>query len=111
MAVAFATEVVEGLKEAGVSFLCILPDSRLGDVFDLAVADPALTVVPCANEWEGVTIAAGAWLGGKKAAMVMENSGLRLAREHVARLGAGHGRHVPLVDHHRGAMGDRMSWS
>lgn len=111
MAVAFAQEVVEGLKEAGVSFLCILPDSRLGDVFDLAVADPALTVVPCANEWEGVTIAAGAWLGGKKAAMVMENSGLRVASEPLARLGHTNGLPVLLVMSYRGDMGDRMSWS
>lgn len=106
-----AREVVEGLKDAGVSFVCILPDSRLVDVYDLATADPALQIVSCANEWEGVTIAAGAWLGGKKSAMVMENSGLRVASEPLARLGHTNGLPVLLIMSYRGDMGDRMSWS
>jgi sulfopyruvate decarboxylase subunit alpha len=111
MSGSLAQEVVEGLKEAGVTFLCILPDSRLADVYEAASADPALQVISCANEWEGVTIAAGAWLGGKKSAMVMENSGLRVASEPLARLGHTNGLPVLLVMSYRGDMGDKMSWS
>ena len=57
-----AALVVEGLKEAGIDFLTVLSESWLHEVHRQVVADPFFTVVPVANEADGVGICAGTWL-------------------------------------------------
>ncbi|MBI2305655.1 MAG: sulfopyruvate decarboxylase [Chloroflexi bacterium] len=111
MKIAIAQEIVSGLKEAGITFVCYLPDSWLKEVYQLVTEDPHFQAVLVTNEGEGVAVCAGAWLGGKGAAMIMENSGLRVASEALARLGLGHGIPVFLVMSYRGDLGDRDWWA
>lgn len=103
-----AALVVNGLKEAEISFLTVLPESWLFEVHRRVNADPFFTVVPVANESDGVGICAGAWLGGKKSAILMENSGLRVACESLARL---QGIPVLLLMSYRGDWGDAPWWA
>src|SRR4051795_7459714 len=67
-------EIIASLKAAGVTFACYLPDSWLADVERRLHDEPSFTVVPVVNEGEGVAMCAGAWLGGKRSVMLMENS-------------------------------------
>lgn len=106
-----AREVVAGLKGAGITFISYLPDSWLKEVYGLVQEDPAFLTVPATNEGEGVCLCVGAWLGGKRAAMIMENSGLRVACEPLARLGLGHGLPVLLLMSYRGDFGDPDWWA
>lgn len=103
-----AALVVKGLKEADISFLTVLPESWLFEVHRRVSADPFFTVVSVANESEGVGICAGTWLGGKKSAILMENSGLRVACESLARL---QGIPVLLLMSYRGDWGDAPWWA
>ena len=48
------------------------------------------------NEGVGFSVCAGAWLGGKKPVLIMENSGLRVAAEYIARISLG-GRIAPFL--------------
>ena len=100
--------VVQGLKEAGIGFLTTLSESWLFEVHRKVSKDPFFTVVPVANEAEGVGICAGTWLGGKKSAILMENSGLRVACESLARL---QGIPVLLLMSYRGDWGDAPWWA
>jgi sulfopyruvate decarboxylase subunit alpha len=68
-------------------------------------------MIPVVNEGEGVAICAGMWLGGKRAAMLMENSGVRMACEELARLGLGQGVPVFMIMPFRGDIGDGFSWA
>ena len=71
-----AKRLVQGLKDAGIDFVTYLPETRLSQIVPLIRDDPAMTLIAAANEQEAVTIAAGATLGGKQAAVYMENTGI-----------------------------------
>jgi sulfopyruvate decarboxylase subunit alpha len=103
-----AVLVVEGLKVAGINHLTVLSESWLFEVHRHLENDPFFTIVPVANEGDGVSICAGMWLGGKRCAILMENSGLRVACEALARL---QGLPVLMLMGYRGDWGDPAWWA
>ena len=52
-----AKRIVGGLKEAGISFVSYLPETRLSEIVPVLREDPSFMVVPVANEAEAVSIA------------------------------------------------------
>ena len=72
-------EAYSALKEVGVNFVSGLPDGWQRDLHELIEGDNEMQYVPVCNEGVGFALCAGAWLGGKKSALIMENSGLRVA--------------------------------
>jgi sulfopyruvate decarboxylase subunit alpha len=103
--------VIRGLKDAGVEVVCYLPDSLLKELYPALDADPDIRTIQVTNEGEGAAICGGVFLSGKKAALVMENSGLRAAVEHLARLGLGAGIPVIMIMSHRGDLGENNWWA
>ena len=87
----YLPEMIDSLKAAGINFASGLPDSWLRYVVQAVEKDPHFTFVPVCNEGVGFGVCAGAWLGGKKPVLMMENSGLRVASETIARLNFGGG--------------------
>lgn len=73
---ALAADLVKGLKSAGVDFVTYLPETRLSQIVPLIRDDPEMELIQTASEQEAVTIAAGATLGGKQAAVYMESTGI-----------------------------------
>ena len=61
--------IVAGLKRAGIDLVVSLPDQWLGDLINRCDADPDIMHVKLAREDDGVGICAGAFLGGRKAAI------------------------------------------
>ncbi len=74
-----ARRLVRSLKDAGINFVTYLPETRLSQIIPLIRDDPEMELIGVANESEAVTIAAGATLGGKQAAVYMENTGIYTA--------------------------------
>jgi len=72
---AAATEIVSGLKEAGINFVATLPDINLAQLLRAVEDDRDLLHVPLCREEEGIGICAGAYLVGRKCAAVMQNGG------------------------------------
>lgn len=103
--------VVKEMKAAGIRLVAYLPDSALCAIHLLTREDPYFQLVPVTNEGEGVAVAAGAWLGGKKAIMIMESSGLRVASEALARLGMQLTIPALLLMSYRGSLGDGNWWA
>lgn len=103
--------VIRGLKAAGVSVATYLPDSLLKELYPALDADPDIRAIPVTNEGEGAAIAGGVFLSGKRAVLVMENSGLRAAAEHLARLGLGAGIPVVMIMSYRGELGEKNWWA
>ena len=68
--------IVQGLKKAGVNFVATLPDLKIVEVIKAVDKDPDIKHVPLCREEEGVGICAGAYLTGKKTALLMQNGGL-----------------------------------
>src|ERR671919_2139365 len=90
-----AKRIVQGLKDAGVNFVTYLPETRLSQIVPLIRDDPKMQLIAAASEQEAVTIAAGAALGGKQAAVYMENTGLYVSSYSLLTVGKQLG--VPLL--------------
>ncbi|MDO5809688.1 MAG: sulfopyruvate decarboxylase subunit alpha [Methanobrevibacter sp.] len=72
-----STEAIyDGLKDAGIDFIVSVPCVNLSRLLDMIDEDPEITHIPVTREEEGIGICAGAYLGGKRTAILMQNSGL-----------------------------------
>ncbi len=103
--------VIAGLKAAGISVVCYLPDSLFKELYPALDAEPGIRTIRVTNEGEGAAICGGVWLSGKKAALVMENSGLRASIEPLARMGMGAGIPVFMLMSYRGDLGENNWWA
>lgn len=68
-------DIVEGLRANDVRFIAHVSDSVLAPIVRLLEADPAFTVVTLTREEEGVGLLTGAYLGGRRGALLMQSSG------------------------------------
>ena len=62
--------------DAGFDFYTGVPCSFLTPLIDGVLADKRLTYIAASSEGEAVAIASGAWLAGRKTAVMCQNSGL-----------------------------------
>jgi sulfopyruvate decarboxylase subunit alpha len=104
-------QVIAGLKAAGVSVVCYLPDSLLQELYPALDKDPDIRTIRVTNEGEGAAICGGIWLSGKRSALIMENSGLRASLEPLARMGMGAGIPVVMIMSYRGDLGESNWWA
>ena len=95
MNIELANRTVVGLKEAGINFVSYIPETRLSEILPVLAADGSFTLVPVASEAEAVGIAAGASLGGKRAAVYMEGTGLFVSTYNLLTVGERYG--VPML--------------
>ena len=102
--------VIEGLKEAEVTHIVTVPDSKLKELYPALAADPYFRYIPVTNEGEGVAVVAGLMLGGKGAVMLMENSGFRVAIEPLSRLGHTYEIPVFMIMSYVGEIGEKNWW-
>jgi sulfopyruvate decarboxylase subunit alpha len=103
-------EALAGMRQAGIDFVSGLPDGWLRNIHAAVRSDPAIIYVPVCNEGVGFSVCAGAWLGGKRPLLVMENSGLRVASEYVARIGMAAEIPVTMLMSYRGDVGETEHW-
>ncbi|HMA79743.1 MAG TPA: thiamine pyrophosphate-binding protein, partial [Candidatus Binatia bacterium] len=70
-----AQTIAKGLRDAGINLVATLPDVNLSEL--LCEVDEARDFihVPLCREEEGIGICAGAYLVGKKCAIIMQNGG------------------------------------
>ena len=104
-------EVLTGLREARVSISCFLPESLMKELYPALVLAEDIRAIPVTNEGEGAAICGGVWLSGKRAVLVMENSGIRAAAEALARLGLGARIPVVMIMSYRGDIGEPNWWA
>ena len=64
------------LKSQRVRQVSYVPDAGHRRLIELCHADRSMTAVPLTTEEEGIGLAAGAWLGGERAALLMQSSGV-----------------------------------
>jgi sulfopyruvate decarboxylase alpha subunit len=69
-------EVHRELAAAGVQLVGYVPDAGHKRLIELCQADAAMRAVVLTTEEEGIGLAAGAWLGGEKTALLMQSSGV-----------------------------------
>jgi sulfopyruvate decarboxylase subunit alpha len=100
-------QIVSIIEDAGVDIVCSVPCNLLGGVIELLDAGPVRHVAVTREE-EGVGIAAGAALAGKRPLVLMQNSGLGNCVNALASLTRLYGLPLFLLMSHRGGVSERI---
>jgi len=69
-------DIFAALKAAGIRQIGYVPDAGHTRLIERIQADPEIRAVGLTSEEEGIGLAAGAWLGGQRAALLMQSSGV-----------------------------------
>jgi sulfopyruvate decarboxylase alpha subunit len=75
-AIDWPADIHKALSAAEVRQVAYVPDAGHARLIKLCEADPSMRLVPLTTEEEGVGLAAGAWLGGERAVLLMQSSGV-----------------------------------
>ncbi len=73
---AWPTEIYRVLKQAHVSQASYVPDAGHTQLIELLHGDPEIQTTVLTTEEEGIAVAAGAWLGGQRAVLLLQSSGV-----------------------------------
>ena len=74
--VAWQDGVFAALKKSAIRQVGYVPDAGHARLIERAHADPDMTAVVLTTEEEGIALAAGAYLGGQRAVLLMQSSGV-----------------------------------
>ena len=73
---AWQDQLFDVLKRADIRQVGYVPDAGHSRLIARCKADPAIRDVVLTTEEEGIALAAGAWLGGQRSALLMQSSGV-----------------------------------
>jgi sulfopyruvate decarboxylase alpha subunit len=72
----WADDVFEEMKRRKIATVCTIPDGGLTRLLNLVKADEAMRLITLSTEEEGMGIVTGQWLGGQRAMIAMQSSGV-----------------------------------
>ena len=102
-----STDVIyNGLKNAGINFVVSVPCANLKKLLNLMDEDENIRHVPVTREEEGFGICAGAYMGGMKPAILMQNSGLGNSVNVLTSLNKLYKFPILMIISHRGTFGE-----
>ena len=73
---AWPDQLFDALKRGGIRQVGYVPDAGHSRLIERCRADRGIRDIVLTTEEEGVALAAGAWLGGERAALLMQSSGV-----------------------------------
>ena len=94
------------LKEQKLDFFVSVPCKLLADLINLIENEPDLIYTPVTREEEGIGVLAGAFLAGKRPAILMQNSGIGNCINAICSLLNYYGMSTVFVISHRGTKGE-----
>ncbi|MBI4887107.1 MAG: phosphonopyruvate decarboxylase [Acidobacteria bacterium] len=72
----WSQDIHRALADAGIRQVAYVPDAGHQSLIERCHADASMRTVRLTTEEEGIALAAGAWLGGARAALLMQSSGV-----------------------------------
>ena len=99
----------EGFKAAGIDFAVYLPDSMLDGIEQLMIERGGIEMYQCSREDEGIAMAMGAFLVGKRPVTLMEGSGIGMSALILAR-GIVQKTPTLLIAGHNSTLGERYDY-
>jgi sulfopyruvate decarboxylase subunit alpha len=100
--------VYRGMKKGGIDFVTSVPCLKLSTLLEMIAGDPDIKHVPVTREEEGVGICAGAFMGGARPALLMQNSGLGNCINALASLDLLFDIPLLMIISHRGTEGEKI---
>ncbi|OGL01180.1 MAG: hypothetical protein A3E31_11060 [Candidatus Rokubacteria bacterium RIFCSPHIGHO2_12_FULL_73_22] len=102
----WAKHVADVLRRNDLRMFATVPDYIVSHVLEHLWADPECRVVTVTREEEGVGLLSGAWLAGRRGALLMQNSGLGNCVNALGSLDVACQIPIVLVISHRGDLGE-----
>ena len=106
-----AKKALDALIDSGIDFAACLPDSAFKELYEPLSGESKIDYVQVANEGDGVGICMGAWMGGKKPVLIMENTGFAVTTYPLMRGPIAFGVPMLLLIAHRGGFHDERWFS
>ena len=92
-----------------IEFVTTVPCKQLAGVIDRIEAAPEILHVPCNKEDEGIGLCAGAFMGGKRAGIVMQNTALGVTLNALVTLTQFYRMPLPMLISYRGEVGEPVA--
>jgi sulfopyruvate decarboxylase alpha subunit len=72
----WSTDVFREMIARSIATVCTVPDGGLTRLLKMVEGEPQMRLVTLTSEQEGIGIATGCWLGGGRAMLAMQSSGV-----------------------------------
>ncbi len=100
--------IYDAFKDIGIDFVVSVPCVNLSRILEMLDEDDEIIHIPVTREEEGIGICAGAYLGGKKPAILMQNSGLGNSINALKSLSELYEFPLLMIMSHRGTEGESI---
>lgn len=101
--------IVSDLVANNVNFVTTVPCKQLAGVIDLIDQSPELTHVPSNKEDEGMGLCAGAFMGGMRPAIIMQNTAIGVTINTLVTLTQYYRMPLPMLISYRGELGEPVA--
>ncbi len=101
-------KLYDAIKESGINFLLSVPCDMIKGLLEIIDEKKEIMHFSVTREEEGVGVAAGAFLGGKKPSILMQNSGLGNSINAIKSLLEIYEIPIIFIITHRGAEGEKI---
>ena len=102
-------KIVADLVKTRVEFVTTVPCKQLAGVIDLIENCDAIHHVPSNKEDEGMGLCAGAYMGGKRSAIIMQNTAIGVTINTLATLIQYYRMPLPMIISYRGELGEPVA--
>ncbi len=109
MATTMDHQIVEDLKAAGIDYITSVPCKQLAGVIEVLEGTSEIMHMPSNKEDEGMGLCAGAFMGGMKPAIVMQNTALGVVVNTLATLIQFYQIPLPMLISYRGEVGEPVA--
>lgn len=102
-------KIVSDLVRNRIEFVTTVPCKQLGGVIDRIESCKDILHVPANKEDEGIGLCAGAFMGGKRAAIIMQNTAIGVTINTLVTLTQYYRIPLPMLISYRGELGEPVA--
>jgi len=103
------TRIVNDLVANDIKFVTTVPCKQLAGVIDAVEASPDIYHIPANKEDEGMGLCAGAFMGGKRPAIIMQNTAIGVTINTLVTLTQFYRMPLPMLISYRGELGEPVA--
>ena len=102
-------QIADDLIASGIDFITTVPCKQLAGVIEEVEARPEIFHIPSNKEDEGMGLCAGAYMGGKKPCIIMQNTAIGVTINTLATLTQYYRMPLPMLISYRGELGEPVA--
>ena len=104
-----STKIVDDLVANGIDFVTTVPCKQLAGVIDEIEKHEKIYHIPANKEDEGMGLCAGAFMGGRRPAIIMQNTAIGVTINTLATLIQFYRMPLPMLISYRGELGEPVA--